>query len=119
MSLSVEAGDLVLVSYPFSAHADEPYKPRPVLVVNAVRQGDETLLCAMVTSNERRWSRPKPGDIRIEEWQEAGLPLQSVIRTRRVWTAEHRDLIRAFGKVSGETLEAARTQLIDLITRAA
>ncbi len=65
----------------------------------------------MVTGNRQRFTRPRGGDIRIEEWEAVGLAKASVIRTRRLWTAESRDVIRALGVVDSATLEKAKDEI--------
>jgi mRNA-degrading endonuclease toxin of MazEF toxin-antitoxin module len=106
----VTSGDVVLLWFPFSHTEPEPYKKRPVLILTDAipALADEALLVAMITSNARRVKRPKVGDIVIDEWQEAGLNGASVIRTRRLWTAETRDIAKALGVVKDETLDEAR-----------
>jgi len=49
------------------------------------------VLVAMITSNARRVTRPGPGDVVIGDWQRSGMRLPSVVRTRRIWTADERD----------------------------
>lgn len=103
------AGSVALVAFPFSAREPQPFKNRPVLVVAAFgTPPDQVVLTVMITSNERRVARPGPGDIRIEAWQEAGLALPSVIRTRRLWTAEQRDMGRVLGRVDATVLDGVR-----------
>ncbi len=105
------SGDVVLLWFPFSHTEPEPYKQRPVIILTDERPAlaDEALLVAMITSNSRRVKRPKVGDIVIDEWQDAGLTSASVIRTRRLWTAETRDIAKTLGVVRGETLDKAKS----------
>ena len=85
-------GELRLVWFPFSRNEAEPYKRRPVLVLAATGHvPDRAVLVAMVTSNSRRVLSPGTGDIVVEDWKQAGLRRPSVVRSRRLWTAEERD----------------------------
>ena len=62
----------------------------------------------MITGNDRRVARPGPGDIVIPDWQAIPLATSSVLRTRRVWTAETRDILRVLGAVPDDLLDRAR-----------
>lgn len=115
----MNAGDLALVSFPFSASvpvASEQYKRRPVLVLNHVGTGDdEAILCAMVTGTTRRWLHPGPSDVPLGDWHNFGLAKESVVRTRRIWTAQTRDLTRVIGAVDRATLDTVRRLVVDLV----
>lgn len=111
-------GDIVLLNFPFSSKEIKPYKQRPVLVLSCLAGGeraDESILVAMVTGNQRRWNRPHAGDFRIDRWQEFGLVKESVIRTRRLWTAESQDVLRLVGRVDQTLLDKARQTVISSI----
>lgn len=112
----MKAGDVALVRFPFSALESEPFKQRPILVVNAFGSPpDQVVLTMMITSNTRRVARPGPGDIVIEGWSAAGLAQPSVLRSRRIWTGEQRDVTRVIGAVDADTLAAARTAIRDMV----
>lgn len=115
----VTPGELVLVYFPFSVAEAEPFKQRPVLVVNEVRDGDTTVLFAMVTANSRRFENPRPGDVPLEDWQACGLAAASVVRTRRIWTGERRDIIRAIGRVPAPVLDQVRDLIVGYVRPAA
>jgi hypothetical protein len=88
----VNPGELRLLWFPFSRNEPQPYKKRPVLVLAAVgRVPDRAVFVAMVTSSPDRVRKPGPGDVVVTNWQQAGLRYPSVVRTRRLWTAEDRD----------------------------
>lgn len=109
-------GDVALVMFPFSATEAQPYKQRPVLVLGATgAPPDEAVFVAMVTSNARRVARPRPGDVVITQWQQAGLQLPSVVRSRRLWTAEGRDVVRVIGTVESAVVDEVREQVRLLI----
>jgi len=107
----VTPGELRLVWFPFSRNETEPYKRRPVLVLAASGQvPDRAVLVAMVTSNGRRVLNPGTGDILVGNWKQAGLRRPSVIRSRRLWTAEERDF-------EGTVLGCVELSVLDEVRR--
>lgn len=108
-------GDVVLANFPFSAGATIAFKRRPVLVVAAAGSvPNQAIWVAMVTGNRQRFLRPQAGDIKVTEWQGL-LANESVVRTRRVWTAEQQDIVRVLGPVQPATLEAVRAEIADVL----
>lgn len=94
----VTAGDVALVEFPFSRRETPSFKRRPVLVLNAFGSPpDQVVWVVMITSNARRVNRPGPGDIPIGDWASIPLAAPSIIRSRRVWTAEQRDVVKVVG----------------------
>jgi mRNA-degrading endonuclease toxin of MazEF toxin-antitoxin module len=113
----VTPGELRLVWFPFSRHEPQPYKKRPVLVLVAAGRGpDRAVLVAMVTSNPNRVQNPGPGDVLVTDWQRAGLRQPSVVRTRRLWTAEERDFEGTLlGNVESTVLDEVRQHVRSLL----
>ena len=86
-------GDIVLISFVF---ADEKgVKKRPALVVNSdpYQSGRQELIVAAITSNV---DRMLTGDYRIKMWEDAGLPLPSVI-TGIIRTIKQNMVVRTLG----------------------
>jgi hypothetical protein len=110
-------GEIRLVWFPFSHGEPQSYKQRPVLVLAAAGSApDRAILVAMITGNARRVQRPGPGDVLIGDWQRAGLQAASVVRTRRLWTAEERDFAGGpLGVVSSTVLEDVRARVRALV----
>lgn len=108
-------GDLVALWFPFSRQeaGQAQWKKRPVLVLSRLGFGlDEVIVCAMVTSNENRYRSVGPGDVRLQSWSSFGLPKPSVVRCRRIWSAEPRDLAgRQYGRVTPAVLEAVKEEI--------
>ncbi len=75
---SYQAGDLVLVDFPFTTSG--PGKPRPALVI--LDTGDADAVLARVTSQ----SQTTPYDVPILDWQLAGLLAPSVVRLHKLAT---------------------------------
>lgn len=112
----MNSGDVRLIWFPFSRNQAEPYKKRPVLVINAVGTvPDRAILVAMITSNAQRFARPAVGDIPIVGWRSSGLLKPSVIRTRRLWTAEERDFSTQLGAVDEAVVKQACTEIRALL----
>lgn len=103
--------------FPFSRSEPQPYKKRPVLVLAAIgRPPDRAVLVAMITSKGQRVKRPSPGDVVVDDWQSAGLLMPSVVRTRRLWTAEERDFEgRLLGNLDAATLGDVKRLVHSLI----
>ena len=103
--------------FPFSRHEPQPYKKRPVLILAAVGHiPDQAVLVAMVTSNQNRVQNPGPGDVLVNDWKRAGLRQPSVVRTRRLRTAEARDFEGTLlGTVEPTVLEEVRQHVRSLL----
>ena len=115
----MKPGDVLLLWFPFSHREAEPYKKRPVLLLGPSATGhgaEEALLVAMITSNERRVARPKAADLVVPNHQIAGLPLPSVVRTNRLWTAETADVEKILGRVGDDFLKAVRGKVRQLLS---
>jgi mRNA interferase MazF len=100
-------GDLVLVKFVF---ADETgAKRRPVLVLSSdpYHAGRREVIVAAVTSNVER---ELVGDQRIKAWNEAGLPLPSMVTA--ILRTIRRDMIESkLGKLRPADLRAVEQKL--------
>jgi mRNA-degrading endonuclease toxin of MazEF toxin-antitoxin module len=116
----VPIGDIVTLPFPFNERAMQTFKRRPVLILGETSPdaaGDEAILVAMVTGNPDRYRNPDDGDIRIHLWQSIGLQNESVVRCRRLWTAERRDIVRRVGPLDGRTLRDVISEVARLFPR--
>ena len=77
-------GDIVLLNFPFTD--GNTYKKRPALVINDFKDGD--ILVARITSQIYNTEF----DLFIQNWEEAGLKLASVIRIYKLATLQ-RDMV--------------------------
>jgi hypothetical protein len=113
----VRPGEVRLVWFPFSHSEPQSYKKRPVLVLSvAGHVPDRAILIAMITSNGRRVRQPGPGDIVVADWRAAGLRSPSVVRTRRIWTAEDRDFTgQCLGTIGPATFDAVTAEVHKLL----
>jgi mRNA interferase MazF len=71
-TISYQAGDVVLVDFPFTVSGQG--KPRPALVI--LDTGDADVLLARVTTQ----SRATPYDVTLAGWAQAGLLAPSIVR---------------------------------------
>lgn len=106
-----EAGDVVVVPFPFS---DIPVaKARPAVVVSSARMNDlggETVL-AMVTTAV---AGGRPGDTRLSDFIEAGLKTPCVLRLK-LFTLDNRLISRRIGELSPDDRRAASQAIRELI----
>ncbi|PJH75015.1 MAG: growth inhibitor [Anaerolineae bacterium CG_4_9_14_0_8_um_filter_58_9] len=85
-------GELVLLSFPFADVMGA--KRRPALVI--FDAGDEDIVVARVTSQAVQ----TVFDVKLVEWQQAGLLLPSVVRVHKVATLEKRLVERRLGTLT-------------------
>ena len=88
---SYAAGDIVLLEFPFTDTAGS--KRRPALIL--LDTGDDDIVVARVTGQ----LSAAPQDVTLDEWQQAGLLLPSVIRLHKVATLERRLVDKKLGRL--------------------
>jgi len=88
---SYAAGDVVLLEFPFTDTAGS--KRRPALIL--LDTGDDDIVVARVTGQ----LSAAPQDVTLDEWQQAGLLLPSVIRLHKVATLERRLVDKKLGRL--------------------
>lgn len=106
--------DLVLVPFPFSDLSST--KKRPCLVIKRyeVRKLGAFLIASMITSQLEGFSFP--GDLRIRDWKEAGLPKPSLIRLGKVVSIEESIVLKKLGKLSTFDQKAIRENWNEFFT---
>ena len=99
--------DVVLVDFLFSEETGS--KRRPVLVLSSLEyhQGRQEAVVAAVTSNTRRIL---PGDHLMDDWEQAGLPLPSVV-TGIIRTIKQGMIARQLGRVSDKDMAGIEVNL--------
>lgn len=103
----MERGQIAYIPFPYTDRREG--KRRPVCVISSGQYNDgPDVVVAMVTSRAFLLNAPGLGDVVLGGWQEADLPLPSVIRTGRIETLERRLL----GVLVG-TLTTADSSLVD------
>lgn len=107
-----DAGDVVIVPFPFVDVAAEKRRPSVVLSRQAFNDAHGHSICAMITTAQRsRW----PSDIVIDDLPAAGLPRACVVRWK-LFTLPNTIILRRAGRLAnrdyGNVLAAARTILV-------
>lgn len=99
--------DVVLVNFLFSEESGS--KRRPVLVLSSpeYHQGRQEAVVAAVTSNTRRIL---PGDHVMDDWEQSGLPLPSVV-TGIFRTIKQGMIDRKLGRVSDKDMTSVEANL--------
>ena len=107
-----DAGDVVIVPFPFVDVAAEKRRPAVVLSRRAFNDAHGHSICAMITTAQRsRW----PSDIAIDDLSAAGLPRACVVRWK-LFTLPNAIILRRAGALAGKDYNtvsaAARTNLL-------
>jgi len=89
---SYAAGDIVLLEFPFTDTSGS--KRRPALVL--LDTGDDDIVVARVTGQ----LTATPEDVVLDEWQQAGLLLPSVVRLHKVATLQRRLVDKRLGRLT-------------------
>jgi mRNA interferase MazF len=101
--------DVVVVPFPYSDRLAE--KRRPALVVShpdlSARLG--RLWVAMITSTPH----DQIGDVALQDFQAAGLPVASTIRASKIATLDVERVLRRAGRLSDHEQKLARRALLD------
>jgi mRNA interferase MazF len=106
---SFRQGDVIKVPFPYTDRATRQSRPALVVSVGSIEENHRLLWVVMITSAENRgW----PGDVTVNNLEQAGLPAPSVIRTAKIATIEVSDATR-LGKISATLLK----QVINKIGR--
>ena len=107
---SFAAGDVVVVPFPYSDKLSE--KRRPALVVSTAALHQLGLIwVVMITSA----ALEVHGDVAVENWQDAGLPVASTIRTAKIACLEPARIVRRAGAVSQDVFNKVATHLREFI----
>jgi mRNA interferase MazF len=100
-------GEVLLLSFPFSNAAG--VKRRPALVLLDTEDND--VLVARITGQLIQTQF----DVELQEWQQAGLRLPSVVRLHKLATLEKRLVERSFGSLSETDLQQVQAILQRLL----
>jgi mRNA interferase MazF len=89
--MNYQAGDLVLVAFPYVAGGQS--KVRPALIL--LDAGDADVLAARVTSQ----TSGTQYDVPLTSWRQAGLRAPSVVRLHKLATLEKALIVRQVGHI--------------------
>jgi mRNA interferase MazF len=100
-------GDVIKVPFPYTDRATRQFRPALVVSTGNIQTAHGLLWAVMITSAENRgW----PGDVAIRNLTQAGLPVQSVIRTAKIATIELTDATR-LGNIPAALLKQVTAKL--------
>lgn len=115
----MNAGDIGLLSFPFTPREPQPFKKRPVLVLGDAptsATSDASILVAMITSSSARVSNPGRYDVPLEMSEVSGLTVASVCRSNRLWTAEPADFVKVLGQVTASELSSVKALVKEMFS---
>ena len=92
MVASYAAGDIVLLKFPFTDASGS--KRRPALLL--LDTGDDDIVVARVTGQ----LSATPQDVTLNEWQQAGLLLPSVVRLHKVAALQRSLVDKKLGRLT-------------------
>ena len=87
--------DVVVVPFPFSDKAAEKRRPALVLSGTTFNGAGHTILAMITTRGHHPW----PGDCKLEDLDDAGLPLPCIVRLK-LFTLDNRVILRRLGCLS-------------------
>lgn len=105
--MTLQFGDVVLIRMDF--HQTAGAKVRPAVVM--LDTGDEDFVAAPITSQVRNsnW------DLRIEQWQKAGLNAASYTRAHKLAVLAKADIARQIGSLASEDRVRLNSLLCDAL----
>lgn len=95
--------DVIVLPYPLSGPSGEiGARRRPALIVSEDNlQRDYNLYWVlMITSLSGAAERAELADVKIDDWESAGLPVPSLVRTTKILSVQSRQVIRQLGTLS-------------------
>jgi mRNA interferase MazF len=105
-------GDVVLVPYPLSQGSSARKRPALVISPEDYHQATGEVIIAQITSRVGAPSRP--GDYRIQGWQEAKLPRPALVRARLA-TLKASQVLRKLGELTEGEVKAVQEALRGVI----
>lgn len=101
------SGEVLLLSFPFTNTTE--VKRRPALVL--LDTGDNDLLVARITGQLNQ----TPFDLELQEWQQAGLRIPSIVRLHKLATLEKKLVQQSLGTLTASDFQQMQTKLQVLI----
>ena len=108
-----EAFDVVVVPFPFTDRLAEKRRPALVLSSSSFNTPSGHSVLAMITSREHS---PWPLDVALEDLSAAGLSAPSRVRMK-LFTLDHRLVLRRIGSLADGDREAVRAAVDGLLAR--
>ena len=102
-------GDVVTVPFPYTDRNTTQRRPALVVSDGAVGGGPSLLWVVMITNAE---NRPWDHDVSMgQTWEEAGLPIASIIRPLKIAVIEPEQVVSVIGKIEPVTMLRVIDQL--------
>jgi len=106
--VTVEAGDVVVVPFPFVDRRASRRRPALVLSTRKFNRAGHTVLAMITTSSHAPW----PGDITLSQREAAGLHSDCRVRLK-LFTLDNRLIVRRIGRLADPDRLAVGTSLAD------
>ena len=100
-------GQIILIKFPFSNLISEKKRPGLVLSQTTLNEKVKLVTIAMITS--RVDGLQIPGDIKISNWEEAGLLHPSLVRLSKIATIEHDIIDKILGQLAASDLKSIKS----------
>ena len=98
--------DVVVVPFPFSDKAAEKKRPALVLSGTTFNGAGHTILAMITTRGHHPW----PGDCKLENFADAGLPLPCIVRLK-LFTLDNRVILRKIGHLGDADASRVRNNI--------
>ena len=105
--------DIVLVPFPFTDQSSS--KRRPSLVISPDEYNEKHDVVILFITSQLNTS-PRPGDYKIEEWKNAGLPKASMIRMKFA-TIDKSIIIKKIGRLDENDRRDFSELLVDFLRK--
>lgn len=94
--------DVIVLPYPLTGAMGEiGARRRPALVVSGGSlQQDYNLYWVLMITSKSGNTRDELADVAIDDWEIAGLPVPSIVRTTKILTVQARQVIRSLGSLA-------------------
>jgi mRNA interferase MazF len=106
--------DIILVPFPFGDLSSSKKRPCLVLSSYTPRSLGEHLIVAMITSKVDKLKFPF--DIRINQFEEAGLPVPSLIRLGKIVTVERKIVIKKLGSIDSSLRKEVKLRFKEIFS---
>jgi mRNA interferase MazF len=107
-----EFGDVVLVPFPFTSHAESKKRPAVIVSSRAYNRARQDVVLMAITSQHQ--PSPQFGEAWVGQWQKAGLLRPSAIKPVLA-TLEQALVIRRLGALDGDDQVTLRKSLREII----
>jgi mRNA-degrading endonuclease toxin of MazEF toxin-antitoxin module len=113
IAAAIRAGDVILVSFPFSSGDKSAQRPAIVISHGEATSTDVNppITVVPVTSSPRRLANPGIHDVQVGDWIGAGLRRPSSVRCDRLFTLQASFVHAQLGHLDARTLDHVKQQI--------